>query len=181
MSRQLDSKGRTAPYLPSIFPALARKTGPLCVGIAGASGSGKTTLASALARLLLQLNPTVLATDSYYRDLSHLCVTERSAVNFDDPDQLDSALLSEHLRLLKSGQPIREPLYDFATHTRVRDKSKQIQPGNCLIVEGLFTLCWPDVRGQLDLKVFISTPEEECLRARLSGERPKCCLRHCPI
>jgi uridine kinase len=56
--------------------------------------------------------------EQYYKDLSHLPVEERAKNNFDHPDSLDSELLAQHLRSLKSGQAVHVPTYDFAQHSR---------------------------------------------------------------
>jgi uridine kinase len=90
------------------------------VGIAGGSGSGKTTFARALAQRLPREHCALLFQDSYYIDQSARFDFDGGSVNFDHPDSLDFALLAEHLRELKAGRPIQIPLYDFATHTRLK-------------------------------------------------------------
>lgn len=95
-------------------------SGPVVIGIAGCSGSGKTSLAQELAR---ELEGTHFHLDHYYRDLSALSYEERCRQNFDHPDSLESALLIADLRQLASGNSIRRPQYDFATHTRIIGES----------------------------------------------------------
>jgi len=67
---------------------------PVVLGIAGCSGSGKTTLADELARTLAGIH---FPLDNYYRDLSHLPLSERKRENFDDPALIESALLASTL------------------------------------------------------------------------------------
>ncbi len=138
-----------------------------CIGIAGRSGSGKTRVATELAHLWPRAG--VLATDAYYRDLSHLSAAERGAVNFDAPAALDWELLVADLARLRSGVPARVPRYDFATHTRMPEPAP-LAPREVLIVEGLFALFDRRVRKMLDLAVFIDASEQECLRRRIERD-----------
>ncbi len=138
---------------------------PFCIGIAGPSCAGKTSIAKKLAEMLPG-QTTLFGLDAYYLDLSHLSDEERASQNFDDPALLESSLLAQHLTALRSGQSIRQPIYDFATHSRVRDQHESIHPGDFLIVEGLFTLYWPDVRPVFDFCVFIDAPDPICFDRR---------------
>ncbi len=137
------------------------------IGIAGRSGSGKTRVAAELARLSPRAG--VLATDSYYRDLSELTPAERGAVNFDAPAALDWELLIEHLSRLHSGALAAVPRYDFATHTRLPE-TVSLAPGDLLVVEGLFALFDQRVRATLSLAVFIDLDEDEGLRRRIERD-----------
>ena len=137
------------------------------IGIAGRSGSGKTRVASELARHAPRAG--VLATDSYYRDLSVLTPAERGAVNFDAPAALDWELLIEHLIRLNSGVSAPVPRYDFATHARIPG-TVSLAPGGLLVLEGLFALIDQRVRALLDLSVFIDLDEEEGLRRRVKRD-----------
>jgi len=138
---------------------------PFCIGVAGPSCSGKTSIAQRLAAKLPG-EVTVFGTDAYYLDLSHLSYAERCGVNFDDPDMLESKLLAEHVADLRRGRPVRRPLYDFATHSRVQSRHETIEPRDFLIVEGLFTLHWPEVRTLFDVSAFVAAPDATCLHRR---------------
>lgn len=138
---------------------------PFCIGIAGPSCSGKTAIAQRLA-VKLPGEVTVFGTDAYYLDLSRLSYAERCRVNFDDPDLLESRLLAEHLTALRLGKPIEQPVYDFATHSRVLSQHHTIEPHDFLVLEGLFTLHWPEVRSLLDVSVFVTAPDGTCLNRR---------------
>ena len=48
--------------------------------------------------------------DSYYRDLSHLEPAERTDVNYDHPDSLETELLVEHLHALMHGAAVAADL-----------------------------------------------------------------------
>ena len=45
--------------------------------------------------------------DHYYRDLSHLPPEQRDQQDFDDPDTLESDLLTKHIADLANGQAHR--------------------------------------------------------------------------
>jgi uridine kinase len=132
------------------------------IGLAGPSGAGKTYLATHLAAAL---HASVLALDRYYRDLSHLTLEERARVNFDSPQALDHELIVEQVAGLRNNETVHLPVYDFATHTRIR-RTEVLCPSGVVIVEGLFTLHWPGLRDLLGTKVFVDLNDEVCLTRR---------------
>lgn len=136
------------------------------IGIAGPSCAGKSELAG---RLTSVLAAPILPLDCYYRDLSHLSLRQRAAVNFDVPDALDEKLLARHLALLASGAPIKRPVYDFTRHVRLR-RRVWVSPGRFLIIEGLFALYWEAVRERLSLKLFVDAPDAVCFQRRLERD-----------
>jgi uridine kinase len=140
---------------------------PVAIGIAGCSGSGKTTLAAELARTLGGIH---FHLDNYYRDLSHLPISERLRQNFDDPELIESALLARHVASLARGEAIDRPLYDFSTHTRVEGRTERVAPGAFLIVEGLFALHYPELLPIYQLRVYIDTPDPLCFERRMKRD-----------
>lgn len=136
------------------------------IGIAGCSGSGKTTLAEALVR---KTGGVHFRLDRYYRDLGHLGYEERCLVNFDQPDAVDSDLLIAHVSLLASGHSVRQPRYDFATHTRLPDL-ENFQARRLLFVDGIFALHYDGLRRLYDLAIYVDTPDEVCYRRRLARD-----------
>jgi uridine kinase len=137
---------------------------PLVLGIAGCSGSGKTTLARELTN---QLEATLLPLDFYYRDLSHLAPEVRAGQNFDDPESLEHELLVGHVRGLAEGKAIERPVYDFATHTRVRGRTETVRADAVLIVEGILALHYEELRAEYDASVYVDAPHELCLTRRI--------------
>jgi uridine kinase len=129
------------------------------------SGSGKTELARQLSRRLPG-RCEILPLDAYYLPQAHLSLEERAVLNFDHPDALDWEMFREHLDALRHGKPVEEPIYLFAEHTRAPEK-RIIEPSSYLIVEGILALHDPEIRKLLDLKVFVNTRREECLRRRI--------------
>ena len=80
---------------------------PMIITLAGPSAGGKSALAQCLAPRLESPASPVLGLDSFYDDLAHLPIAERSQVNFDHPDSMDWPLMESVLdsivtRLTKS-------------------------------------------------------------------------------
>ena len=132
------------------------------IGIAGPSGAGKSYLARHLAA---RLRAPVLALDHYYRDLSHMAVEERARTNFDDPAALDHELLMSQVVELSEGRAVEIPTYDFSVHTRT-GLTQPFQPAAFVIVEGLFTLHWPELRRVLGTGVYVDMADDVCLQRR---------------
>ena len=137
---------------------------PVVLGIAGCSGSGKTTLAVELASTLDGIHFPI---DHYYRDLAHLPMAERIRQNFDDPALIESSLLAAQLEALARGEAIERPLYDFTTYTRIASRSETVQARRFVIVEGLFTLVYPQLLPLYQLRVYVDTPDTVCFERRL--------------
>jgi uridine kinase len=140
---------------------------PVVLGIAGCSGSGKTTLASELAHTLGGIH---FHLDNYYRDLGHMPFSERIQQNFDDPAMIEHELLAADVAELAKGNSIDRPLYDFATHTRVVDRTERVTPGSFLVVEGLFALYYEELLPLYHLRVYIDTPDPLCFERRLKRD-----------
>lgn len=137
---------------------------PLILGIAGCSGSGKTTLARELTQ---EFNATLLPLDFYYRCLSHLPADERTHQNFDHPNSLEIDMLLDHILHLALHESIERPIYDFSTHTRLRDRTETVLPANVLIVEGILALHYPALRALYDFSIYVNAPNEVCLNRRI--------------
>ena len=87
-------------------------------GIAGGSGSGKTTVANVILERVGADRIAYLPHDAYYKDLRALPTQQRTEVNFDHPNSLETELLIQHVEQLKNAERIYLPVYDFTTHTR---------------------------------------------------------------
>lgn len=142
---------------------------PLIIGVAGGSGSGKTTIAEAIAGKVGPDRSVLIQQDAYYRDLSHLPASERARVNFDHPDSLETELFVEQLRELRSGHPVKRPVYDFAHHVRTGE-FEIIEPRPVLIVEGILVLVEPDLRDLMDVRIFVDTDGDLRLARRLERD-----------
>ena len=141
----------------------------ILIGITGGTGSGKTSIAKAISAEFGQSEVTLIEQDSYYKDLSNLTMEERSLVNFDHPDAIDFELLAEHIKILKTGDAINIPMYDFATHSR-REESIFQTPKKVVIIDGILIFSQKIVCDLMDVKVFVQTPEEVRFQRRLERD-----------
>jgi uridine kinase len=129
------------------------------VGIAGGSGSGKTVASKNLTTLLSPNDSVIISQDSYYKDRSDLDMEERAAINYDHPDSFDFDLMKEQLTVFLDGDAIDIPIYDFATHTRMRE-TETVHPVPIVIVEGLMILGIEFLRELMDVKVYVDVPAD---------------------
>ena len=135
----------------------------MIIGIAGGTGSGKTTVVRRIIESLPKDSVAVISQDSYYKDSSHLPWEERRAQNFDEPRAFDWELLLKHLTMLRSGVAIDEPVYDYATCSRLKGQTTHIEPRPVIILEGIMALVDPEIRQILDMKVYVDADSDERL------------------
>ncbi len=126
----------------------------LVIGVAGGTGSGKTTVVRKIQKQFPLGEVNVLSHDSYYRDNQHLSLEERRKKNFDHPDSIEFELMIEHVKKLKNGFSIEEPIYSFISCLRA-EETRKIEPREVLIIEGILCLTHPDLRNLMDIKVFV--------------------------
>ena len=131
----------------------------LIIGICGGTGSGKTTVANRILESVSASEVVFIQQDSYYRNITDLPVDYRHIANFDHPDALDNDLLVNHVRRLKAGEAVELPLYDFKTHTRMIE-TRHVEPKPIVIVEGILIYADPRLLEQMDIKVFVDTPDD---------------------
>ena len=136
------------------------------IGIAGPSGAGKSFLAEHLAQALVA---PVLPLDHYYRDLSHLPCDVRAQSNFDEPEALEHELLISQVQELGQGAAVAVPIYDFIQHTRTGE-TRLLLPGRYVIIEGIFTLYWLELRRLLGTSVYVEASEDLCRERRLERD-----------
>ena len=132
------------------------------IGIAGGTGSGKTTVVKKLIERLPKGEVVVIPQDSYYKDSSNVHIDESKNINFDHPDAFDWSLLAKHIAMLKEGQPIEQPIYSYITCTR-SEETIHIEPREVIIVEGIMALREPNMRKQMDLKIFVDADADDRL------------------
>ena len=147
----------------------ARRPAPLVIGVAGGSGSGKTTVVRRIIESIGDDQVTILEHDRYYRDRNDLRLEERAALNYDHPDSLETDLMVEHVRALKSGRSVDVPRYDFARFTRLPD-SDLVSPRRAVIVEGILVFTDAALRELMDIKVFVDTDADTRFIRRLQRD-----------
>lgn len=141
----------------------------LIIGIAGGTGCGKTTVVNQIVNELPSHEVAVISQDSYYSDTSHLSYEERVKINFDHPRSIDFKLLTNHLKQLKTGTTIEQPVYSFVEHNRTGE-TVATPPKKVMIVEGILILTNAELRELFDIKIFVHTDSDERLIRRLKRD-----------
>jgi uridine kinase len=131
----------------------------MIIGICGGTGSGKTTVANRILETVRADEVVFIQQDLYYRDLKDMPLDYRNAANFDHPDAVDNELLINHLKKLNAGEPVELPIYDFRTHSRL-PATTRVQPKAIVIVEGILIFSEPRLLEQMDIKIFVDTPDD---------------------
>jgi len=137
------------------------------IGIAGASGSGKTYLMEKIKNKVEESyfkyvdSIETISCDNYYY--------ENDTLNKDLPSALELSLLVKHITMLKNGETVEIPEYNFITQKREYNKNKIIDGSKIkvLIIEGLFVLYDENIRNLLHLKLFTHLDEDITLARRI--------------
>lgn len=138
----------------------------LIIGIAGGTGSGKTTVVHQIMNELPETEVGIISQDSYYKETTNLSFDERALINFDHPRAIDFELLVTHLKELKEGNYVEQPVYSFVTHNRT-DDTIITHPRKVMIVEGILILAHPELRDLFDVKIYVHADSDERLIRRL--------------
>ena len=140
----------------------------LVIGIAGGTGSGKTTL---MKNLISRFGDvvTVLSHDNYYRRHDELTYEQRCKINYDEPAALETDLMAQHLDLLRKGESIQCPVYDFTQHNR-SDETITVVPKRVIIVEGILIFENKPLRDLMDIKIFVDTDADVRLCRRIKRD-----------
>ena len=140
----------------------------LVIGIAGGTGSGKTTLMNNIMAKFEGM-VTVLSHDNYYKRHDELTFEERSGLNYDEPDAIETSLMVEHLMQLRQGQAIECPVYDFTRHNR-SDETIRLEPKPVIIVEGILIFENEALRNLMDIRLFVDTDADVRLCRRIKRD-----------
>ena len=138
----------------------------LIIGIAGGTGSGKTTVVNQILNEITPDEVCVISQDSYYNKTDELTYEQRTKINFDHPASIDFDLLVKHLKELKKGKVIEQPIYSFVSHNRVKDTLKT-HPRKVVIVEGILIFNNRELRKMFDIKIYVHADADERLIRRM--------------
>lgn len=140
----------------------------IVIGIAGGTASGKTTVAERLFEEFGN-DAALLSHDFYYKPHEELSKEERSRLNYDHPDSLDTAMLVEHVKELKKGNSILHPTYDFANYRR-NDEWQTMDSAKLIIVEGILIFTDSKLCKLCDVKLFVDAPADVRFIRRLTRD-----------
>lgn len=139
---------------------------PLVIGIAGGTGSGKTTVTEKILESLEKERVLVIQHDSYYKDLFSYGGLPPQQINFDHPDSWETDLLIDHIRKLRKGETVDQPLYNFTTHRRLAE-TRCLQSKEIIIIEGILIFVERELRDLMDIRIFLDTDADERLIRRI--------------
>jgi len=132
------------------------------IGIAGGTGSGKTTVVKKILERIPKDRVALVPQDSYYKDSSHLPLEERQLINFDHPDSLEWDLLVDHIRKLKKGKKVDQPIYSYLTCTRAGE-TIPVEPKEVIILEGILIYTHMPLVKEIDIKIFVDADSDDRL------------------
>ncbi len=141
---------------------------PILVGISGGSGSGKSRFARRIQSAFPE-ESTVIEQDWYYHDLSGISPEQAKKVNFDHPSAVEHMLLHRHLNCLNQGIEVEVPGYSYINYSRLLSRNI-LKPSPLIILEGLFVLCWPEIRNLMHVKLYIDVDSGTRLQRRLKRD-----------
>jgi uridine kinase len=137
-----------------------RRRNAQIIAVCGGSGSGKSTLARKF------VGASVLATDSFYKDLEDLAPREDGMFDFDHPSAVDLAACADACLKLADGEDVTIPVYDMRTAKRVGQQLVPSPKNKIIVVEGIFAFHSP-LHEIATLRIFIDTPIDQRMARRL--------------
>ena len=142
---------------------------PVILGVVGDSGAGKSTITAGLEGVLGEEQVTAVSTDDYHRYDRE----QRAEIGITPlhPDANYMDILSQHLDLLRRGEPILKPVYGHSGGTF--GPPEYVPPRPFAIVEGLLGYHTEGMRDCYDLRVFLAPPEELRLKWKFQRDSTK--------
>lgn len=142
---------------------------PYVVGITGGSASGKTLFLNLLKKKFSPVELCVLSQDNYYKDRHTQYIDENGIQNFDLPNSIDQKAFAHDLSQLKKNIKVDKQEYTF-NNPNVTPKMLEFNPAPIIVVEGIFVFHTPEVRKQIDLKVFVDSKDHLMLKRRIKRD-----------
>ena len=138
---------------------------PFVIGITGGSGAGKTFVLKSLKEIFGE-KITVISQDNYYKVFRRLNKERWERAVYDEPAAFANDELARDLKDLINGKAVQIPVYDFKTHSRLKEEIK-VKPATIVILEGIFTFNIKKLRNLMDYKVFLFADGDVRLSRRL--------------
>ena len=146
----------------------------MIIGIAGGTGSGKSTVVRKIIAQLPAEQVSVLPQDSYYKRAPKGCsIDELRKMNYDHPDAFDWELLEEHVRELRAGRAILQPVYSVLTCDRC-EETILVEPSKVIIIEGIMALYRKELRDMMDLRIYVDADSDERLIRVINRDVVEC-------
>jgi len=172
-----------AKLVDNIREKISQSDDNVIIEIAGGSASGKTSTVAEMVKRVFGDDALVLSMDDYYRGKTFMEAEAKKGniLNWDQPEALNLELFQQHLAQLKSGQPIKKPIYDMKISEPVG--TEEVAPKKIIIVDGLFALD-DQLKGQGDIKVFVEIGTHGRIIRRLlrdiqrTGQKPVDILKY---
>ncbi|MBK8901876.1 MAG: uridine kinase [Anaerolineaceae bacterium] len=142
---------------------------PIVFGVAGGTASGKTTVARTILEAVGASQVAYMPHDAYYRDQPQLSFAERSQLNYDHPNSLETRLMVKHIKQLLNGKPVQVPVYDFTTHRRT-EQTVLVEPAPIILVDGILIFTKRRLRELMDIKVYVDTDADVRFIRRLQRD-----------
>lgn len=112
----------------------------------------------------------VIPQDAYYKDSSDLTDEEKRKHNFDHPDAIDWELLCRQLSQLKKGKAVQQPVYSYISCSRSKTETVPVEPAGVIIIEGILIFTCPELRDQMDIKIFVDADDDDRLMRVMSRD-----------
>jgi uridine kinase len=135
------------------------------IGIAGGTGSGKSTFTNRLKEAFCD-DIAVIYHDNYYRKQDGIPFEERKKMNYDHPEAFETELLLDQLSLLRLGEGVDCPVYDYSLHNR-SDEFVRVEPKKVILVEGILVFVDERLRNMFDIKIFVEADADERILRRV--------------
>jgi uridine kinase len=140
--------------------------------ISGGSGSGKSLLVKGI-KGAVGSSCVVIPQDNYYLNADqypeHLIIKGKYKqgpdLDYDHVDAFNWDLMTKHIEMLISGNPVDMPLYDYSISAS--SETVRIEPAEFIILEGIFTFHNPHIRDLSNSKIFVHVDADTRLARRI--------------
>ena len=88
---------------------------------------------------------------------------QKAVQNFDHPESVDFDLLIGHLKELKQGRSVEQPVYSYVTCSRSKTETVKVNPAHIIIVEGILIFTCEELRKLMDIMIFVDADADDRL------------------
>ena len=139
---------------------------PFVVGITGGSGSGKTHFLNQLMANFSDDEICLISQDNYYKEIGEQQKDEIGVENFDLPTAIKREEFHSNLESLIKGEVVEIIEYTF-NNSDVTPGIIRLCPAPIIVVEGIFSLYYEEIKKLLNLKLFVEAPDFLMMKRRI--------------